>query len=42
MRETHRYDNHGGGNLVPITGKSTTIARTFNHLVSLIQGLKET
>jgi hypothetical protein len=41
MRETHKYDNFGGGNLVPITGKSTTIARTFQHLVSLIASLQE-
>lgn len=41
MKETYKSDNYGGGNLVALPGKSTTIARTFQHLVSLIASLQE-
>ena len=39
MTATHKFEKLGS-TLVPITGvKSTSVARTFNHLVSLIASL---
>ena len=41
MLDTQKFDNFGGGHLTPLPGKSTAIARTFNHLVSIIASLQE-
>ena len=47
MRKTNKFENLGTGTLVPqstspaTTGKSASIARTFNHLISVIASLQE-
>ena len=43
MRDTHKFENQGTGTLIPLKtpGKSASIARTFNHLVSMIASLQE-